>query len=57
MEDEDVLADVKEDIKLIKRNNDLHLFLKFINERKVEGFGIQQINDMIKTVEEYEIKK
>ena len=57
MEDEDVLADVKEDIKLIKRNNDLHLFLKFINERDVEGFGIQQLNDIIKTVEEYEIKK
>jgi hypothetical protein len=45
------LKGVQEEIKKIKSNNDLHLFLKLANRSGIETFGLKQLNEMIKVIE------
>ncbi|PWD99698.1 hypothetical protein [Marinilabilia rubra] len=47
------LEGVKGEIKKIKNNNDLPLFLKLANQTGIEGFGMKQLNEMIKVIEGY----
>ena len=45
------LEGVREEIKKIKNNNDLHLFLKLANRSGTKGFGLKQLKEMIKVIE------
>ncbi len=56
MESVNELVGVKAEIKTIKENQDLDLFLKLANESEMENFGKDQLNEMIKVIENYKIK-
>ncbi|MFT5229075.1 MAG: hypothetical protein ACI9EV_002228 [Urechidicola sp.] len=56
MESLDELSGVKEEIKKIKKNQDLDLFLKLANEHEIEGFGKEQLLQMIKVIENYNVQ-
>ncbi len=57
MEGMDELIGVKDEIKKIKNSNDLGLFLKLANESGIENFGTQQLNELIKVIENYKVTK
>lgn len=57
MESEKELGGVKEELKQIKKNDELNLFLKLINQYELENFGKEELVKMIKVVENYKIKK
>ncbi len=44
---------LKTEIKNIRKNNDLNLYLKIINYSEIENFGKEQLNEMIKVIETY----
>ncbi len=49
--------DLKNELKRIKSNNDLGLYLKFGNYYQIENFGIDQLQEMIKAIETYKVDK
>ncbi|MDD4745752.1 MAG: hypothetical protein RBR35_04545 [Salinivirgaceae bacterium] len=55
MESKKEFIDLKNELKNIKKNNDLSLYLKFANRFEIIGFGIKQLNDMIKVIENHNI--
>ena len=43
--------DLKAELERIKKNDDLFLYLKFANRFDLEGFGMNQLKEMIKEIE------
>jgi len=48
-------AEVKNEVKNIKANNDLAAYLKIVNYSGIEHFGMKQLKDMIKVIETFKI--
>jgi hypothetical protein len=44
---------LKDEIKTIKKNGDVDLFLKAANNHMIENFGKKQLDEMITTIEKY----
>jgi hypothetical protein len=55
MESKKELANLKAELIKIKQNNDLQLYLKFANRFGLPNFSMQQLNEMIKVIEQYKI--
>ncbi|MCK3684169.1 hypothetical protein [Maribellus sp. YY47] len=55
MESKKEFADLKNELKNIKRNNDLNLYLKYANDFQLADFGRKQLDDMIKVIENYKV--
>ena len=55
MESKKEFADLKNELKNIKKNNDLKLYLKYANAIEITNFGTKQLNDMIKVIENYKV--
>ena len=55
MESEKEFLDLKNELKNIKKNNDLNLYLKYANRYEIEGFETKQLNDMIKVIEDFRV--
>lgn len=47
--------DLKAELERIKKNDDLFLYLKFANRFELEGFGMNQLKEMIKEIESYKV--
>lgn len=56
MESKKEFVDLKNELKNIKKNNDLNLYLKYTNRFEIVDFGTKQLNDMIKVIENYKIQ-
>ncbi|MGB6034834.1 MAG: hypothetical protein WBG42_01105, partial [Cryomorphaceae bacterium] len=46
-------VDLKAELKNIKKNNDLSLYLKFANSLDVLGFGKKQLDEMVVVIEKF----
>lgn len=57
MEGKNELAELKKEVKRIKSNNDLHSYVKFANYFQIENFGINQLKQMLKVIENYKLGK
>lgn len=57
MQNKKEFADLRNELKTIKSNNDLGLYLKFANYRQMDNFGVEQLNEMIRAVETYKLDK
>lgn len=55
MESKKAFIALKEELKKIKKNNDLRLYLKYANGLGISGFGMKQLNDMVKVIETYKV--
>jgi hypothetical protein len=55
MESKKEFSDLKNELKNIKKNNDLNLYLKYANDIEIANFGNKQLNDMIKVIETYKV--
>jgi hypothetical protein len=47
--------DLKSELERIKKNDDLSLYLKFANRYELEGFGMNQLKEMMKEIETFKI--
>ncbi|MFV0592508.1 MAG: hypothetical protein ACK5M7_14060 [Draconibacterium sp.] len=55
MEGKKEFEDLKNELKIVKQNHDLNLYLKFANDFQIADFGIKQLNDMVKVIESYKV--
>jgi len=55
MESKKEFIDLKNELKNIRKNNDLYLYLKYANDFQLADFGMKQLNDMIKVIENYKV--
>ena len=55
MEGKKEFVDLKAELKNIKKNNDLGLYLKFANGLDVLGFGKKQLDEMVKEIEKFKV--
>ena len=46
-------TDLKFEINSIQKNDDLNLYLKYANSFEIENFGIKQLTEMLKVIENY----
>lgn len=53
MESKKEFIALKDELKNIKKNNDLRLYLKYANGLGIADFGTKQLNDMVKVIETY----
>jgi len=47
--------DLKAELERIKKNDDVFLYLKFANRYELEGFGMNQLKEMMKEIETYKV--
>lgn len=47
--------DLKSELERIKKNDDLNLYLKFANRFELDGFGMNQLKEMMKEIETFKI--
>lgn len=55
MENKKEFTDLKNELKNIRKNKDLNLYLKYANDFQLADFGMKQLNDMIKVIENYKV--
>lgn len=55
MEGKKEFEGLKNEIKNIKKNNDLNLYLKFANVYEMVDFKTKQLEDMIKVIENFKM--
>mgnify|MGYP000489436363 CR=1 FL=1 len=56
MEGKDEFSNLQKELQIIKTNNDLDLYLKIVNYFEIEDFGTEQLNEMIKVLETYNVE-
>jgi len=55
MEGKKEFADLKSELKNIKKNNDLNLYMKYANSIEVLGFGKKQLDELVKVIEKHKV--
>jgi hypothetical protein len=55
MESVNEFNNMKAELKTIRKNNDFHLFLKYINHSGIAKFGREQLDAMVKVIENFKL--
>jgi hypothetical protein len=55
MEGKKEFADLRAELKNIKKNNDLNLYVKYANSIEVLGFGKKQLEELVKVIEKHKV--